>query len=34
MSDTFMNTLLICIGNSIVELKGILYYILMTLEGL
>lgn len=29
-----MNTLLIYIGNIIVELKGILYYILMTLEGL
>ena len=34
MSDTFMNALLIGIGNIIVELKGILYYILMTLEGL
>lgn len=29
-----MNALLICIGNIIVELKGILYYIFMTLEGL
>ena len=29
-----MNALLIYIGNIIVELKGILYYILMTLEGL
>lgn len=29
-----MNSLLIGIGNIIVELKGILYYILMTLEGL
>lgn len=28
-----MNALLICIGNIVVELKGILYYILMTLEG-
>lgn len=28
-----MNTLLICIGNIIIELKGIFYYILMTLEG-
>lgn len=29
-----MNALLICIGNIIVELKGALYYIFMTLEGL
>lgn len=29
-----MNALLICIGNIIVEIKGALYYILMTLEGI